>query len=216
MTARIQDYPTLAQALQDFQHRIDIANFQDYFIQFGELKIYRDIFSQNMGNGVQWMETIISGAVDPNTGFYPVPSGYLSLKDMQVSDGSGNTWTLIYKDPQWVYARYPVRQASGVPAYVARDGQNFVFGPFPDDGYAITGTYYMQSAPLTSFNPTTWMTTICPELLFASCMVELQPFLKDQAGSDMWGTMYTSKLEGLLSLDKADRLSAGTMAVNAQ
>lgn len=211
MTARISDYPTLAQALMDFSHRVDIANFQDYFIQFGELKIYRDIFSQNMGNGVQWMEASFTGTIDALTGFMPVPVGYLALKDAQVSDGVGDTATLLYKDPQWIYSNYPIRQASGLPAYLARESTNFIFGPFPDNPYAVSGTYYAQSAPLTAQNPTTWMTQFCPELLFASCMMELQPFLRDAAGTAMWESQYDAKLSGLIDLDKSERLAAGAM-----
>jgi hypothetical protein len=216
MTARIQDYPTLVHALKDFQHRVDIANFQDYFVQFGELRIYRDLFSQNMGNGVQWLETPFVGNINPVTGFLPVPTGYLALKDAQVTDGNNDVFTMIYKDPQWIYTKYPIRQPSGLPAYLARDATNFVFGPFPADAYAVSGTYYAQSNPLNASNPTTWMTTYCPELLFASCMLELQPFLKDAAGGEMWQSQYDAKLLGLLDLDRSERLSAGTMVGNAQ
>lgn len=102
---RISDYPSLAQALQDFSHRVDIANFQDYFIQFGELKIYRDIFSQNMGNGVQWMEAPLSGNINATTGTLTVPTDFLALKDAQVTDGNGSVFTLIFKDPQWIYTK---------------------------------------------------------------------------------------------------------------
>lgn len=215
MTARIIDYPSLAQALQDFSHRVDIANFQDYFIQFGELKIYRDIFSQNMGNGVQWMETTLSGNINA-TGSFTVPVDYLALKDAQVTDGNGAVFTLIYKDPQWIYTKYPIRQPEGLPAYIARDASSFVFGPFPGDMYAVSGTYYAQSPPISKTNPTTWMTSICPELLFASCMMELQPFLRDADGAQMWESQYDSKLLGLIDLDKSERLAAGAMTTNAQ
>jgi hypothetical protein len=211
VSARIIDYPSLAQALLDYSHRIDVANFQDYFIQFGELKIYRDIFSQNMGNGVQWMERTLSGVIDPSSGFMPVPSDYLALKDVQVTDGNDDIFTLLYKDPQWIYTRYPVRQASGLPSYIARDATNFVFGPFPDDGYTVSGTYYGQGTPISATNPTTWMTSFCPELLFASCMMEMQPFLRDADGAAMWTDMYQQKLNGLISLDQSERLAAGSM-----
>jgi hypothetical protein len=213
---RIIDYPSLAQALQDFSHRVDIANFQDYFIQFGELRIYRDIFSQNMGNGVQWMEATLTGNINATTGTLAVPSGYLALKDAQVTDGNGAVFTLIYKDPQWIYTKYPIRQPEGLPAYIARDATNFVFGCFPGDAYAVSGTYYVQSPAISKTNPTTWMTSICPELLFASCMVELQPFLKDSEGAEMWEAQYDSKLLGLIDLDKSERLAAGAMTTNAQ
>lgn len=211
MTARIVDYPSLAQALLDFSHRTDVANFQDYFIQFGEFRIYRDIFSRNMGDGVQWMEQTFVGTIDPLSGFCPVPTGYLAMKDAQATNGSAVS-TLLYKDPQWIYSNYPIRAADGFPKYIARDATNFVFGPFPDDMYGLVGTYYGQSSPITALNPTTWMTTFCPELLFASCMLELQPFLRDQEGAGMWQDMYDAKLTGLIDLDRSERYAAGAMS----
>jgi hypothetical protein len=212
MTARIVDYPSLAQALLDFSHRTDVANFQDYFIQFGEYRIYRDIFSRNLGDGVQWMEQALSGAINPVTGLVPIPTGYLALKDAQVSDGNADLFTLLYKDSQWIYSNYPVRMASGLPKYIARDATNFIFGPFPDAGYSIAGTYYGSGTPISVTNPTTWMTSFCPELLLASCMLELQPFLRDGTGAQMWTAMYEAKLTGLIDLDRSERYSAGTMS----
>jgi len=213
---KIQDYPTLAQALLDFSHRVDIASYQDYFINFGEARIYRDIFSKNMGNGVQWMETPFSATINATTGLVALPSGYIALKAMQITDGNSDTFTLLYKDPQWLYSNYPIRQPTGLPAYVARDGTNFVFGPFPDAAYALTGTYYQQSAPLSSTNTTTWMTAYASDLLFASCMRELQPFLKDVGWQQNWDAIYQDKLASLLDFDKAERFAPGAMTIEVE
>lgn len=208
----IFDYFTLAQALQDFSHRSDIANYQDYYIQQGETRIYRDIFTENIGNGVKWLERGFAGNTSQGTGT-PLPLGYLALKTMQVVDGYGNITTLLYKDAQWVYTNYPLRQQQQMPAYVAREGQQFIFGPAPDTVYTLTGTYYAQSAALTALNPTTWMTTICPDLLLAACMIELQPFLKDSKALKTWQAIYATKLNALVNLDQSERVSAGTMSI---
>jgi hypothetical protein len=213
MTARVQDYPTLLQAIQDYSHNSLLSNY-NYFIQFGQFRIQRDIFTQNEGMGVQWMETPIEDYTDPDLGSIPIPSGYLSLKAMQVSDGDDDTFTLLYKDPQWMYSNYFIRQATGLPAYVCRDGSNFVFGPYPDDEYLITGTYYAMVSPVTPSNPTNWMTTVCPELLLAACMLEVTPFLRDP--DTTWQGLYDSKLQALISLDKADRVSSGSMTMEVE
>ena len=208
----IFDYFTLAQALQDFSHRTDIGNYQDYYIQQGETRIYRDLFTQNIGNGVKWLEQSFLSFTTQGSGT-PLPSGYLALKTMQVNDSYGNLTTLLYKDPQWMYTNYPIRQQQQMPAYVARDGQQFIFGPAPDTVYTLTGTYYQQSAALTSSNPTTWMTTICPDLLLAACMIELQPFLKDTKALKVWQKIYADKMVALVNLDQSERVSAGTMSI---
>lgn len=208
----IFDYFTLAKALQDFSHRTDIGNYQDYYIQQAETRIYRDIFTENIGNGVKWFEQGFVGTTAQGSGT-PLPSGYLALKSMQVVDGYGNIHTLLYKDAQWIYTNYPLRQQQQMPAYVARDGQQFIFGPAPDTVYSLVGTYYQQSPALSSTNPTTWMTSICPDLLLAACMIELQPFLKDAKALKTWKAIYTAKLQALVNLDQSERVSAGTMSI---
>ena len=213
MTARVQDYPTLLQAVTDYSHNALLSQY-NYFIQFAQLRIQRDIVANNEGNGVVWMEQTLSAFTDPVLGTIPLPSGYLSLKAVQVSDGDSDTFTLLYKDPQWLYSNYPIRQATGLPAYLARDGQSFVFGPYPDDSYQITGTYYAMVSPVTPSNTTNWMTNECPELLLAACMQEVQPFLRDP--DDTWKGLYESKLQALLSLDKADRFASGAMTMEVE
>jgi hypothetical protein len=206
----IFDYFSLAQAILDFSHRTDIANYQDYYIQQAETRIYRDIFAQNIGNGVKWLEQAFSGIA---SGATPTPAGYLALKAMQVTDTFGNVFTLLYKDPQWIYTNYPVRQPTGIPAYVARDGANFIFGPYPDSAYVLSGTVYAASTPLSATSPTSWMTNICPDLLLASCMIELQPFLKDAAALKVWQTIYAQKLMALVNLDQSERVAPGVLTV---
>lgn len=212
---KITDYPSLSKAITDFAHRSDVANFQ-YFIQFGELKIYRDIPNENMGNYVQWMETPFSGFIHGTTGHLPLPSGYLALKEAQVTDGEGDNFELIYSDPEFIYTRYPCRQPTQIPQYIAREGKDFIFGPFPSDAFQVNGTCYAQASPLTSANPANWMTAVCPDLLFSSCMMELQPFLRDADGQDMWSQMYADQLSNLIALDMSERYAPGTLTMDAQ
>jgi hypothetical protein len=211
----VYDYFSLAQALLDFSHRTDIANFQDYFIMGGEQRIYQDVFTRNFGNGVSQMEQTLNTTLT-TSGTVAVPTGYLSLKAMQATDGYGNVFTLLYKDPQWMYANYPIRQPTGLPAYVARDGSNFVFGPYPDSQYTITGTYYAESTALSSTNTSTWMTVYIPDILLAACMVEAQPFLKDPQAAAMWQQIYDQKLSAFVDIDKAERRSPGSMSIEVE
>lgn len=128
--ATIVDYASLTQAISDFLHRSDLqtSGFTDYLIQGAQEKIQDDIFDLNFGNGIRLMEngypaTAISGGVAP------VPSDWLAPKLMQIVDNAGNIFPLIFKAAAWIYDRYPVRQAQGLPAYIARDTN--ATGSFP-------------------------------------------------------------------------------------
>src|SRR5579863_7529565 len=134
--AGVYDYNSLKQAVQDWFARSDLGGWIDYFIQIAEADIYRDILAQNQGKGVQAMEALLNTtAIGTGT---PVPTGYLGMKIMLVSS-NGQTFEVERKTPEFIYTQYPDQSASGTPAYFARVGQNFVFGPYPDSAYTLTG-----------------------------------------------------------------------------
>lgn len=209
--ATIVDFSSLSQAIQDWTHRSDLAPFTDNFIQWGENDIYRDILLNNFGQGTRSMEATLTGIMI--NGSVAVPADYIALKAAQVVDNGGGVNTLYLKDPQWIYDRYPMRQAQGLPKYIARDAAAFVFGPYPDSGYSLTGTYYQRGAALSQTNPTTWLVTLASDLMLAAAMRAVQPFLLDSEKSAVWDGIYNTKLAGLIAYDTAEKWAAATMQV---
>ena len=212
----ISDYNSLSQAILDVQHRQDLKGYVDYFIQAAQENLQNDLFDLNFGNGVRFQETAYPLTVITN-GSVPVPVGYLSPKVFFIRDGGGNQFPLIFKDPSWLYARYPLQQAQGLPAYIARDSSTgtsvFVFGPFPDSAYSVLGTYYQAAPLLTALAPTNWMSTNCPWALHAACMVEVGKFLVDDELIARWTPVYQARLKALVDADKAERWADATMAI---
>lgn len=212
----ISDYNSLAKAITDVQHRQDLQAYQDYFIQAAQEKLQNDLFDFNFGNGVRFQENAYP-AVQISGGTAPVPTDYLSPKVFYIQDTGGNQFPLIFKDPAWLYDRYPLQQATGLPAYIARDSSSgtsmFVFGPFPDSSYTVLGTYYQAAPLLTSLAPTNWMTTNCPWALHAACMIEVGQFLVDDELITRWTPVYQSRLKALVDADKAERWADATMQI---
>jgi hypothetical protein len=96
---------------------------------------------------------------------------------------------------------------------VARDGTNFVFGPYPDQSYTIQGWYYAAATLLSPNNPSTWLVTSDPDLMLAACLKEVGPFLRDDKALSMWTGIYNAKLAALIAKDMADRWSGATMQI---
>lgn len=140
----ITSYSTLTQAIADYTHRSDLTTGgtpqSDYFIQAALEQIQEDIPDLNFGNYIRSME-VGYGPVVIGGGVTPVPSDWLGAKLMTVSDGGGDTWPLLMKAAAWLYTTYPQRQASGLPAYIARD----VMPPAAFTG-AISGSALTVSA----------------------------------------------------------------------
>lgn len=96
---------------------------------------------------------------------------------------------------------------------ITSGGNVFVFGPYPDSAYSVAGTYYGTIPLLTSGAPTNWVITLAPTLMLAACMVEAAHFIADDALLTRWTNKYEEKLKALVDMDKAERWSAGTMAI---
>ncbi len=119
--ATITDYASLKQAVTDFTHRGDLATggYIDYFIQSAQEKIEKDIPDENMGNYIRYQEAAYAPiAIATNA---QLPTDWLGAKAFQIVDGGGDTFTLVMKDPQWIYANYQDAQNQGLPAYFARN-----------------------------------------------------------------------------------------------
>lgn len=202
----VTDYPTLVQAIQDFTHRSNIAPYVDYFIQNAQEKVDDDIPANNFGNFIRYQEKAFTGTITAGT--VGVPSDWLAPDALELVNGAAIT-DLEFVTKEALYSLYPQRTSQGVPAYMAREGASFIFGPFPDSGYGIAGTYYAKAALLTSGAPTNWMVTNCPTLLLAACLIKSARFLKDPDSLTMWKDEYEDKLLSLILRDKSERYAGG-------
>jgi hypothetical protein len=209
--AGVYDYTSLKQAVQDWFARSDLGNWIDYFIQVAEADIYRDIFANNQGRGVQQMEASLN-ATTVAAGNTPLPSGYLAMKILLVST-SGQTYEVERKTPEFIYTQYPDRSASGTPAYFARLGQNFIFGPSPDSAYTLTGIYWQRANQLTIVNNTTWMTATIPTILLAATNRAAARFNKDDEAFSLWDSLYNQQLQSFVAADRAEELSGSALAM---
>lgn len=139
----VTDYASLTQALLDFSHRQTLSTYVGYFIQDGEDRIYRKILELNESKGLRWMETQFPAAPISN-GTLPVPTDWLAPKDFQVVDTDGAVYPLHFREVQWIYDRYPIREGDGIPAYIARDSSS--------SSPALTPLVFVASANQTVFS----------------------------------------------------------------
>lgn len=173
----ISTYAELQTAVTNWLHRGDLASITPDFIRLGELRIFREIRCQEM-------ETALSATIA--SGVIAVPSDYLDLKSAYV-DGSP-TQKLTRASISQIYEQYPTRSSDAKPILIAREGTNFIFGPYPDSTYTIKGIYY---ASLTSIQSTAnALFTAYPDLYLYAALCESAPYLKDDARTQIWEQKY--------------------------
>jgi hypothetical protein len=112
---------------------------------------------------------------------------------------------------QTLYVQYAAPILGGAPT--ATGTTAFVFGPYPDSAYSISGTYYQAIPALSSSNTTNWAVLNAPMMLHAACMVSAAKFLLNDPMLNRWTPIYQQKLKALVDADKAERWAAATMQV---
>lgn len=211
--AQVTDYASLNAAISVFTGRADLSSLYDYFIQWAENRIYRDIFTLNEGKGIQDIEAAWSDTIN-SSGQLSVPTGYLGARSLNVS-AAGKSLPLIRKSLEYIHTNHPDPSSTDIPAFFARQGSVFVFGPQPDSQYPVTGIYWQRATGLSGSNTTTWMTANIPDVLLFACISAAQDYAKNSSESERWGQKYEREIADYVEMKKAEEWSGSTLAITA-
>lgn len=175
----ITDYATLRTAISDYLAREDLAAYIPTFIQNTEVRLYK--------MRIRALESALSGTI--SSGVLAVPADYVSLKYAKI-DGAPVQF-LERVTPEALYEQYPTRSGGCKPKLIAREADNFVFGPYPGD-YTVSGIYYAKPDYLDiDTNPTNWFVDNEPSLLLYGALLEASPFLENDARIPVWEGFFT-------------------------
>jgi len=200
----LSTYSELSTAVSVWLNRTDLASYIPDFIALAEERIYRNLRIKAMETALS--ETITSGVI-------AVPSDYIELKSAYI-DGSP-TYQLERLSVEEIYTKYPVRSSQGKPLYIAREGEEFIFGPYPDGAYTVKGIYYARLPALSATNTTNWLTTHAPSLVLFGALAEAAPFLKDDQRIMIWETKFLAQLADANKADKREGMRGSTLAMSA-
>ena len=222
--AKITNYGTLKTAVADWLARSDLSDYIDQFIQFAENEIYNDPELR-----LRQMETALDLYVDCE-GKADVPDDYLELKHAYL-DRSPRI-QLERCDPQFIYETYGTRFAgrtpfsdtqlsdsafaygNGVPKYIAREGDQFIFAPFPVDGHRVGGIYYKRFDALAGDSDTNWLLTNHPDIYLWGALRHAEPFIKNDSRVMLWDKAYQQARARIRGSERRERFSGG-IAVRA-
>ena len=182
----IASYSELKTAVGTWLHRSDITDQIPDFIALAEAKIYRRL-------RIRAMELSFSSAIA--SGVIAVPTGYVELKHARVDTNRSSP--LARKSDEWVYHNYPVRSADGLPKFIAREADNFIFGPYPDSTYTIKGVIFRRLSALSTSNTTNWFTANAPDVLLFGALCEAAPYLGKDARIPIWEAKFSSVVDDI-------------------
>lgn len=194
-------YAELQTALANELSRADLTSFIPDWITLAESRINRKL-------RVRQMET--SSASTMAAGVVAVPTNYVALKDSYISSTSPYQ-NLERKTAEWIYSKYPQRTADDTPGYIAREGSNFIFGPYPDANYTVTLVYWNRLAALSTGVNSVF--TAYPGLWFFGALCESAHKLKADARIPMWEKRFTELLASVQSESEDEEFSGSTLSM---
>lgn len=198
----ISTYAELKTAVDNWLHRADMTAIIPDLITIGEKRIFREV-------RVRVMETALSSTIA--SGVIAVPSDYLDLKSAYVN--STPVQLLQRSVPSQIYAQYPTRSSTGKPQKIAREGSNFIFGPYPDSTYAIKGIYY--AAPTIVATSDNALFVANPDLYLFAALCEAAPYIESDARVALWESKYQSVKADMKAADDREYGSGGGIEVVA-
>jgi len=207
MSGVITGYTSLQTSVADWLAKSNLTSFIPAFIQNWEEKFYRQ--PRNFG---KWMESSALSVSFSSTA--TVPTDFLGARTLYLNGQTRQP--LIVSSLEQLYAKYPRAAGSGVPAWIARDGANFVFGPVPNGTYTLNGTYYAKPTLLRNFASDAaahFLVVNAPDLLLYGALLQAVPFIKDDSRIPIWQGFYNDALTDYRDLMKSLNFSGGAMQV---
>lgn len=176
----------------------DLSSQIDDVVTVAETRIYRETYCRD--NELAWSTAIASGVVS-------VPSDYVKMKNLRTS---ANPAIELERRPlTWIYGQYPRNASSGNPIYFARDGSNFVFGPYPSGGFTVTGCYYKKFAALSSATNALFLNN--PDLYLFACLAESEILIGRDSRIPLWESKYKTIRDAANLLSQSEEQSGSTL-----
>ncbi|MFA7256048.1 MAG: hypothetical protein WC047_00535 [Kiritimatiellales bacterium] len=200
----LNSYTTIKTAVGTWLNRSDLTGVIPDLITLGEARIYRDL-------RIAAMETDISEAI--TSGVVAVPSGYIEMKHFYVFGAP--VQKLQRKTAEWIYTNYPTRSADSKPLFFAREGGNFIFGPYSDSTYTVKGSYYKRLDALSASNETNWFTANAPELVLFAALSEAEPYIGNDLRAILWKAKYDDAKNSVQRQDINEEFSGSILQVTA-
>jgi hypothetical protein len=198
----ISTYAELKSAVANRLRRSDTSSYVDDWITLAETDIYRRL-------RVRDMETAFSDTI--SSGVIALPTSYIDLKFAYIS--ATPVVKLQRKRAEFIYEKYPFRTATSKPAFIAREGSNLIFGPYPDSNYTVSGVYYKNLGAVSSSAHALF--TSNPDVYVYGALLMAARDAKDDAGVVRWQPLYEQALSSAQKCSDMEEVSGGGLEMVA-
>jgi len=197
----LSTYDELRTAIANWSDRDDLSNFIPDFIALTEARFNRELRLRSMEQ--KWYATTIGGQAN-----YSLPPNYLQMREFRLN--TNPTVSLQYVSPE-IYESWNV--GSGQPKYYTIIANEIRLGPAPAGAYEMEMLYWAKFPSLSPTHTTNWMLQNAPDVYLYGALLELEPFIQNDARINVWAAGYQKAISDIQLQDDKDRHSGSALTV---
>ena len=181
----ISSYSELKTAVANWLDRDDLTERVPEFIALGEARINRRLRVRGI---VQRMYTsLVSGQA-----YYALPSDFIECRNVQINSNPVNV--LSYRTPEQLDTEYPNQTSTSTPKVFTIIGPEIQLAPTPSSTNTLEITYFQRLSPLSTGNPTNWLTSNAPDLLLYGALIEAEAYLVNDPRIQLWKAAFDESM----------------------
>jgi hypothetical protein len=198
----LSTYAELKDSVANWADRHDLAPTIPDFIALAEARLNREL-------RLRAMETKEYAKTIGGQANYKLPSGFIQMREFRLN--TIPTRSLQYITPE-IYESWNF-VGSGMPKFYTVIANEVRLGRVPDGEYEMEMLFYRTFENLSDSNPTNWVLENAPDILLYGSLLELEPFIQNDARIQVWASGYQNAVDKLQLQDEKDRHSGSALMV---
>ena len=191
------NYTDLQASVASYLGRSDLTTQIPDFIRFAELRLGRELRTR----------TMLNSATAPTVGSdsrIALPTDFLEIRDLFVQGNPRRP--LTYMSPS-AFSRQARADIIGLPVFYTILASEFQFAPIPDGVYTLEILYYAKPTFLSTSNASNVFLANYPDALLYASLIEAEPYLINDARSQLWATLYDRAIKNISDADQGGEYS---------
>jgi hypothetical protein len=191
------NYTDLQASVASYLGRSDLTTEIPDFIRFAELRLGRELRTRQMLNSA-------TAPMIANDAKVALPTDFLEIRDLFIQGNPRRP--LTYMSPS-AFSREARADIIGLPVFYTILASEFKFAPIPDAAYTLEILYYAKPTFLSSANASNVFLANYPDALLYASLIEAEPYLINDARSQLWATLYDRAIKNISDADQGGEYS---------
>jgi hypothetical protein len=191
------NYTDLQASVASYLGRSDLTTEIPDFIRFAELRLGRELRTRQMLNSA-------TAPMIANDAKVALPTDFLEIRDLFIQGNPRRP--LTYMSPS-AFSREARADIVGLPVFYTILASEFQYAPIPDAIYTLEILYYAKPTFLSSSNASNVFLANYPDALLYASLIEAEPYLINDARSQLWATLYDRAIKNISDADQGGEYS---------